>query len=82
MAIEKLQGSPSPATRLALWYIETYRARVGPRLRAKCRFEPSCSAYGLAAYQQYGFFRATAKTLWRILRCNPVRGATGIYDPP
>ncbi len=82
MALEKLQRPPSPATRLALWYIETYRARVAPRLRSKCRFEPSCSAYGLAVNQRHGFFRATAKTIWRLLRCNPLRRATGIYNPP
>jgi putative membrane protein insertion efficiency factor len=82
MAIEKLHSPPSPATRVALWYIETYRARVAPRLRANCRFEPSCSAYGLGAYQRYGFFRATTKTVWRLFRCNPFRRATGISDPP
>ncbi len=73
------RGAP---TRLAVWYIETYRVRVAPLLRARCRFEPSCSAYGLEAYRRYGFLRATAKTIWRLLRCNPLRRATGIYDPP
>jgi hypothetical protein len=73
---------PSPAGRLAIGYIEAYRARVAPRFRARCRFEPSCSAYGLEAYQRYGFLRATAKTLWRLLRCHPFRRRTGIIDPP
>jgi len=81
MRTETLQQRRSAPSRLALWYIETYRTRVAPRLQVKCHFEPSCSAYGLAAYQQYGFLRATAKTIWRLLRCNPLRRATGIYDP-
>jgi len=73
---------PSLPTRFALWYIETYRRRVSPLLRARCRFEPSCSAYALEAYGRYGFLRATAKTVWRLLRCNPFRRRTGIPDPP
>jgi hypothetical protein len=66
---------------LALWYIETYRARVAHRLPARCRFDPTCSQYGLDAYRRYGFFTATAKTLWRLLRCHPLRRGRGIYDP-
>jgi putative membrane protein insertion efficiency factor len=73
---------PSPAVRLAVWYIETYRARVSPLLPARCRFQPSCSAYALEAYQKYGFWRGTTKTVWRLLRCHPFRRAAGVYDPP
>jgi putative membrane protein insertion efficiency factor len=36
-----------------------------------CRYEPTCSAYGLLAYQRFGFFWGTALTAWRITRCNP-----------
>lgn len=73
---------PAAASRVALWYIATYRARVAPLLQPRCRFVPSCSEYGLKAYRRYGFMRATAKTAWRLLRCHPFRRATGIYDPP
>ncbi len=82
MSTRTLERRPSVATRVALWYIETYRARVAPRLRARCRFEPSCSEYGLASYHRYGFLRATAKTVWRLLRCNPLRRGTHLYDSP
>jgi len=76
-----IERQPSLAARFAIAYIEAYRARVAPRFRARCRFEPSCSAYGLEAYRRYGFLRATAKTLWRLLRCHPFRRRTGIIDP-
>ncbi|MEX2159117.1 MAG: membrane protein insertion efficiency factor YidD [Dehalococcoidia bacterium] len=72
----------SVATRFALRYIESYRARMPARLRPRCRFEPSCSEYGLAVYERYGFVRATAKTVWRLLRCNPFRRASGMIDRP
>ena len=82
MNADAIGRRPSAASRLALWYIEGYRARVAPRLAARCRFEPACSSYGLEAYRRYGFWRATAKTAWRLLRCHPFRRAAGISDPP
>ena len=36
-----------------------------------CRFTPTCSAYGLEAFEKRGFFVGFALTFWRILRCNP-----------
>jgi len=68
-------------SRFAVGFIETYRLRVGPQVAAECRFEPSCSAYGLEAYRKYGFLRATARTLGRLRRCRPgYRGPA--FDPP
>jgi hypothetical protein len=71
----------SPTSRFAVRFIAIYRANVSHRVRTACRFEPSCSAYGLEAYQAYGFFTATAKTLRRLMRCRP--GYEGpLFDPP
>ena len=78
-ALERRPGAPA---RLALWYIETYRARVAHLLPARCRFVPTCSEYGLEAYRTCGFWRATAKTAWRLFRCNPFRRRWAIEDPP
>jgi uncharacterized protein len=36
-----------------------------------CRYHPSCSEYGRQAVLKYGVLRGSAKTLWRVLRCNP-----------
>lgn len=69
------------ASRFAVRFIRTYRARVGPGLRAECRFEPSCSTYALGAYHRYGFLRATVKTLGRIWRCRPGYQGSRV-DPP
>jgi hypothetical protein len=59
----------SPPSRFALRFIETYRTFVGPEIDARCRFEPSCSAYGFEAYRKFGFVKATHKTLGRLSRC-------------
>jgi len=44
-----------------------------------CRFQPTCSVYALEAYKKYGFLIGSAKTVWRLLRCNPFN--KGGYDP-
>ena len=36
--------------------------------------------YAVEAYQEFGFWRGSVLTGWRVLRCNPF-GAQG-YDPP
>jgi putative membrane protein insertion efficiency factor len=71
----------SAPSRFAERFITTYKTRVSPRLGARCRFEPSCSEYALEAYRRYGFLKATAKTAWRILRCNPLNRGERL-DPP
>lgn len=47
--------------------------------QGKCKYKPTCSEYAMEAYSKYGFVKATMKTLWRILRCNPF--SKGGYDP-
>jgi putative membrane protein insertion efficiency factor len=71
----------NPGSRFAIHFIKTYRARVAGRLPNSCRFEPSCSEYGLEAYRRYGFLKATRKTAWRVLRCNPWNSGE-VFDPP
>lgn len=36
-----------------------------------CRFNPTCSQYGLEAITKYGIIKGGFKAMWRILRCNP-----------
>ncbi len=36
-----------------------------------CKYHPSCSEYASLAYREFGLVRGTAKTAWRLLRCNP-----------
>lgn len=64
--------------------IAVYRHTASPVLAAtrlaSCRFEPTCSAYGAEAIRRYGTWVGGAKTIWRVLRCNPWGGSG--YDPP
>ena len=56
---------------LAIAFIRLYRYFLSPWVGNQCRFYPSCSHYGEQAFQQYGFMKGCALTLWRIVRCNP-----------
>jgi putative membrane protein insertion efficiency factor len=81
MTSEALGRKLSPPSRFAVRFIETYRLRVAPRLGGHCRFEPTCSSYGLEAYERHGFWKASARTAWRLLRCNPWNKGPRL-DPP
>jgi hypothetical protein len=63
--------------------IDAYRATLGSALNrtgiVRCRFEPTCSAYGREAIRRYGSPRGFALTALRILRCHPF--AKGGRDP-
>ena len=70
-------------TRLAVAAIDAYRATVSPFLArtgvVRCRFEPTCSAYGREAIAKYGEPRGFTLAAGRVLRCHP--WAKGGYDP-
>ncbi len=43
-------------------------------LGVSCRYEPSCSKYGIEALQKHGFFKGSYLTIKRILSCHPWGG--------
>ena len=51
--------------------VKGYRLLLSPSLGSACRFEPTCSAYALAALQQHGAAAGTYLTLGRLVRCHP-----------
>ena len=59
--------------------IKAYRLLLSPSLGSACRFEPSCSAYGLEALERHGAVSGTGLTLWRLARCHP--WCDGGHDP-
>jgi putative membrane protein insertion efficiency factor len=69
--------------RAALAAIDAYRVTVSPWLGrtglVRCRFEPTCSAYGGEAIERFGWGKGGALTAARIARCNP--WSKGGYDP-
>lgn len=42
-----------------------------------CKFQPTCSHYGLGCVRKYGTLRGGILTTWRLIRCSPLtRGGT------
>jgi len=64
---------------LFLFIIRLYQATISPLLGAKCRYNPTCSAYGVEAIKKYGPWKGGRMTVKRILSCRP-GGGSG-WDP-
>jgi len=64
---------------LAIAVITFYRNVISPIKPPSCRFYPTCSQYGLEAFQRFGFFKGFYLTAKRILKCHPFH--PGGYDP-
>ena len=56
--------------RVAISLVKAYQGAASGRV-SPCRFYPSCSSYAAEAYEVHGFWRATALTARRLLRCRP-----------
>ena len=54
--------------------ISIYQRAISPLLPPRCRYMPTCSAYGLEAIKKYGPWKGGGLTLKRILTCHPWGG--------
>ncbi|XZF13395.1 membrane protein insertion efficiency factor YidD [Chitinophagaceae bacterium MMS25-I14] len=59
--------------------IRFYQGAISPLFGAKCRYTPTCSAYGLEAIRKYGPWKGGRMALKRIASCHPWGGHG--YDP-
>ena len=59
--------------------IRFYQRFISRYTPATCRFQPTCSDFGLQAIQKHGILKGSLLILWRLLRCQPL--CRGGYDP-
>ena len=59
--------------------IKFYRSFISPFTPATCRYSPTCSQYGLEAFEKHGLFKVFYLTIKRILSCHP--WSKGGFDP-
>ena len=62
-----------------IFLIRVYQRGISPLFPSTCRFQPTCSHYGIEALQKHGVFKGGWLTLKRIGSCHPW-GRSG-YDP-
>jgi putative membrane protein insertion efficiency factor len=60
---------PTVPGRAGMMAIRGYQRWLSPRLRAKCRHIPHCSAYGMESVRRYGLLAGSQLTADRISRC-------------
>lgn len=63
------RNRPTVPGRAGMAAIRGYQRWLSPRLRAKCRHIPNCSAYGMESVQRYGLLAGSQLTADRIRRC-------------
>ncbi len=59
--------------------VRLYQYMLSPFMTSSCRFQPTCSHYGIEALRKYGALKGLWLTIKRILRCHP--WSEGGYDP-
>lgn len=64
---------------LFILIIKFYQKLISPIKPPTCRFYPTCSQYGLEAFQRFGAFKGSFMTLKRIVKCQPFH--PGGFDP-
>ncbi|EFU81044.1 conserved hypothetical protein YidD [Mobiluncus curtisii ATCC 51333] len=69
---------PATVSRL---FIHIYQHTLSKAFGPVCKYYPSCSHYADLALQVHGFWKGSALTLWRLLRCNPYSDG-GVDYPP
>ncbi|UHA62119.1 membrane protein insertion efficiency factor YidD [Metabacillus litoralis] len=51
--------------------IRFYQKFISPLTPPTCRFYPTCSHYGLEAFQRFGVLKGSYLTIKRIVKCHP-----------
>ena len=57
--------------RVIVAILKAYKRLLSPLMPAACRFTPTCSEYARLSFENYGFWRASWKSVSRLARCHP-----------
>ncbi|UOQ93447.1 membrane protein insertion efficiency factor YidD [Halobacillus shinanisalinarum] len=64
---------------LLIGLITFYRKFISPMTPPSCRFQPTCSEYGIESLRRFGFLKGTYLTIIRVCKCHPFH--KGGFDP-
>jgi putative membrane protein insertion efficiency factor len=60
-------------------FIKLYKLTLSPFIGNSCRYQPTCSQYGMEAIQKHGTIKGAWLTTKRVCSCHPWGGHG--YDP-
>ncbi|QWA11277.1 membrane protein insertion efficiency factor YidD [Sodalis ligni] len=72
----------SPVSGLLIGLIRLYQLYISPLLGPHCRFQPTCSQYGIEAIRRFGMLKGSWLTLKRVLKCHPLNPGGDDPVPP
>lgn len=64
---------------LFIGFITFYKNAISPHIGRACRYQPTCSTYGIQAIKKYGPFKGLWLTIKRLSTCHPWGGSG--FDP-
>ncbi|BBU99460.1 hypothetical protein OOC_01932 [Providencia rettgeri Dmel1] len=62
--------------------IRGYQLAISPLLGPRCRFNPTCSNYGIEALRRFGMLKGSWLTAKRVLKCHPLHAGGDDPVPP
>ncbi|CAJ0990715.1 membrane protein insertase YidC [Pantoea sp. Nvir] len=74
-----MASSLSPGARLLIILIHIYKCGISTLLKPHCRFQPTCSQYGIETLIKFGLIKGSWLTFKRVLKCHPLNA--GGEDP-
>ena len=77
-----MASSLSPGARLLIVLIRVYQRAISPLLGPHCRFNPTCSHYGIEALRRFGVVKGGWLTVKRVLKCHPLNAGGDDPVPP
>ena len=69
------KNKAGPVAWMLIQVIRLYQVTLAMVIGGQCRFQPSCSAYGIDALRKHGAIRGIYLTVRRIMRCHPWGGS-------
>ncbi|APC14101.1 MULTISPECIES: membrane protein insertion efficiency factor YidD [Providencia] len=77
-----MASSLSLGSKFLIMLIRGYQLVISPLLGPRCRFNPTCSNYGIEALRRFGMLKGSWLTAKRILKCHPLHAGGDDPVPP
>ncbi|WOO49842.1 membrane protein insertion efficiency factor YidD [Hafnia alvei] len=77
-----MASSLSLGSKVLILLIRGYQLGISPLLGPRCRFNPTCSNYGIEALSRFGMIKGSWLTLKRVLKCHPLNPGGDDPVPP